>query len=80
MGYGMMGRGLMFYPFGGLFMWVLIVIVVGIVVYFIVRTQRSVGGRGSLYDQEGTPLDIAKKRYARGEISKEEFEDIRNNL
>jgi uncharacterized membrane protein len=80
MGYGMMGRGAMFFPFGGLIMWVLIVAVVGVVVYLIVRTQKNLGVKGGLTDTVETPLDIAKRRYARGEISKEEYEDIKHNL
>ncbi len=31
-------------------------------------------------DREDRPLEIAKKRYARGEISKEEFEERRKDL
>jgi len=27
-----------------------------------------------------TPFEIARRRYARGEISREEYEDIRKNL
>ncbi len=86
---GMMGQGMMggyrrnpsmFFPFGGLIMWVLILIIIGVVVYFIVRTQRGVSGRNYISSRDETPLDIAKKRYARGEISREEYETIKENL
>ena len=86
---GMMGRGMMggfwrnpsmFFQFGGLIMWLLILIFIGVVVYFIVRTQRGVSGRNYISSRDETPLDIAKKRYARGEISREEYETIKKNL
>lgn len=86
---GMMSRGMMggyrrnpsmFFQFGGLIMWVLILIIIGAVVYFIVRTQRGVSGRNYISSRDETPLDIAKKRYARGEISREEYETIKQNL
>ena len=34
----------------------------------------------SFADASDSPIAILKKRYARGEISKEEFEDMRHNV
>ena len=34
----------------------------------------------ALADASDSPIAILKKRYARGEISKEEFEDMRHNV
>lgn len=39
--------------------------------------RRRTDGGGA---PEETPLDILKKRYARGEISKEEFERMKEDL
>lgn len=66
-------------PWGGMimgFFW--IVLLVGLI-YFILR---AVGNRHSF--QEGphreNPLEILKKRYARGEINREEYERMKKDL
>ena len=48
---------------GGIFMWLLFLILLAVVVYLVVRWSKP-AGTGE------TPLDILNKRYARGEITK----------
>jgi len=73
-GGGMMGYG----GYGGMFMWLIIVIAIAVVVY-LVYNPNGVGGRRFGVPQESA-LDILKKRYAKGEISKEEFERLKQDL
>jgi putative membrane protein len=56
--------------------WFLIIVVVALIIYIIVMAQKSAAKGG----QQESPLDIAKRRYAQGEISKEEFERIKRDL
>ena len=37
-------------------------------------------GQSQALPRSADPLDIAKERYARGEISKEEFEQMKKDL
>jgi putative membrane protein len=37
-------------------------------------------GRGTKAGARPTPIDIAKERYARGDISRDQFEQIRRDL
>ncbi|HUU63001.1 MAG TPA: SHOCT domain-containing protein [Dehalococcoidia bacterium] len=65
--------------FGGIFMLLFWGAVIALVVWGISRLR---GGRGSSTGpaEKRTPLDIAKERYAKGEISQEEFEQIKKDL
>jgi len=63
--------------FGGMIMMVLfwIVVVVGILVLIRWLFGQSPGKRSSQ-----SALEILKKRYARGEITKEEFENMKKDI
>ena len=67
--------GMMHYGFGygGALMWIIFLIVVGLLIYVVLHA-------GNTKAHNETPLDILKKRYARGEITKEEYEKMRRDL
>jgi len=71
------GTGMWFFPFIGIFVMLL-------VVYMIFgrgRYNMPCNNRDDTYKRsEQDPLDILKKRYARGEVSKEEFENIKKDI
>jgi putative membrane protein len=62
--------------FGGIWMIVFWGVIIGLVVWGI----RAVTDRRDRPSLESSPLEIAQRRYARGEISKEEFNDIKATL
>lgn len=63
--------------FGG-GMWILFTIAVILVVFAIARGST---GRGPVSrDPDNDPMEIARRRYANGEISREEFEQLRQDL
>ena len=64
--------------FGGMFMWLILLIVAGIIVYFVYN--RSKGTGNSTDPAAERPVEILKRRYARGEISKEEFERLKKEI
>jgi putative membrane protein len=73
MNWGNYGWGM---GFGWIFMvlfWALLIL--GIV-YIVQAISRKTGRQGMVE----TPLDILKKRYTQGEITKEEFERMKDDL
>lgn len=53
--------------------WVLIILGV---IYLV----KVIAGSNRKREAEASALDILKKRYAKGELSKEEFEDMRKDI
>jgi len=62
--------------FGSIWMILFWGLVIAGIAYFI----QTISGRSKMRGSEETPLDILKKRYAKGEISKEEFEKMKDDL
>ena len=51
----------------------------GVLIALIVWGIRKLTGRGDSTRKQD-PLDVVKERYARGEITKEEFEQLKKDL
>jgi len=69
-GYGMMGGGMWIL---GLIFWILIII--GLILLIKYLWEGAGTRRG-----EESALEVLKKRYARGDITKEEFEEKKKDL
>lgn len=67
-----MGWGGMWF---GWFFWLAVLI---IVIWIGIKIAKN-SGKPNL-NQAETPLEILKKRYAKGEISKEEFEQMKRDI
>jgi putative membrane protein len=75
--------GMHFWGGWGILGIILMVLFWAFIIWLIVWGVRKFGRRD--YSTGGTtgsrtPLDIAKERYAKGEINREQFEEIKKNL
>ena len=55
-------------------MWIVMIALIGVLVYFLIQLPKAKTGSME------TPLEILKKRYARGEITKEDFDRMKRDL
>jgi putative membrane protein len=69
----------MHYGFGyrGMCMWIIFLIVIGFLIYLIVQARKT-NSRTSTQDE--SPLDILKRRYAKGEVAREEYERMKKDI
>ncbi|OGW57297.1 MAG: hypothetical protein A2Z09_01120 [Nitrospirae bacterium RBG_16_43_8] len=65
---------------GAGFGWLLMVIFWILIVLGAVYLIKFIVGRAKRMEREDSPLDILKKKYAKGEISKEEFEEKKKDI
>ncbi|MGA9186984.1 MAG: SHOCT domain-containing protein [Methanosarcina sp.] len=65
-----MGYGGMFF---GLLFWIIIIVVAYLLIKQLIEQNKSRG-------EEKSALDVAKERYAKGEITKEELEEMKKHL
>lgn len=81
MGNGMMGNGMMGscaagVAFGGL---LILLLLVG-AAYLVYRLIQSGGQALSRPSQSSDALEVARRRYAQGDINQEEFEQLKRDL
>lgn len=64
--------------FGGGFMWIFWILLI-VAVVWIIKAVSDTGSRTN-NSNENSPLEILKKRYARGEIDEQEYKRRRKEL
>lgn len=69
MGYGWYGGGVM---------WLILIVVAVVIIYFVL----NLGKNGKILDDSTgeSAMDILKKRYAKGEITKEDFDRLKKDI
>lgn len=66
------------WTYGGIWMIIFWVAIIGLIAWGVFALGRR--EHGPVTAEKNSPLDIVKERYARGEISKEEFDRIRKDI
>jgi putative membrane protein len=79
MHWGNYGYG-MGYGWGMGFGWVFMIIVLILIILCTVYLIKLIFGTAKREEKEDTPLQILKRRYARGEITKEVYDGVKKDL
>jgi putative membrane protein len=79
-GYGGMMPGYGFNPMGVILSLVLWALIISGIVLLVVWLARNANRGMSFIGSGESPLDILKKRYAKGEVTKEQFDAIKRDL
>lgn len=67
-----------YFGFGGIFMGMLLLVILVAVAIFWFAREAKLKANSQMSGE--TPLEILKKRYAKGEIAKDEFERMKKDL
>jgi putative membrane protein len=73
------------FMYGGMWLWwvfgfIIFVVFCGAVIWLVVWTIKRANGHKSTDVSTQNALDIARTRYAKGEITKEQFEQMKKDL
>jgi len=69
----MIGTSEIILIFGIVIFWIPVILLIYLSIRYLINRSKKV-------HEEKTALDIVKERYAKGEITKEEFEEIKKTL
>ena len=70
----MMGSGV----YGGLFVWLILLILIAVIIYMFASRHNKWGS--PIESAKESPTEILKRRYAKGEITKEEFDRLKREI
>jgi putative membrane protein len=65
------------YSVAGWFLWLIIIVIVGLIIYLFIKTTKFARSSDEYVE---TPLDLLKKRYVRGEITKEQYDEMKKDI
>jgi len=71
------GHGMMDIGYGNVFMWIIFLILLTVIIYLVIQATRT---KRIVAPSKETPLEILRKRYAKGEITKDDFERMKKDI